>query len=116
MTEIIEEVKTSPAKAKGTAKKSAKKVKAPLIINGRYVATKKFEAKPKKGSKPYALSKKKIKVTLIKSTSGSLIRHQKTVQALGLTKIGTFKVHADNDAIRGMIQVVNHLVKVEEVK
>lgn len=49
MTEIIEEVKTSPAKAKGTAKKSAKKVKAPLIINGRYVATKKFEAKPKKG-------------------------------------------------------------------
>lgn len=57
---------------------------------------------------------KKIKVTLIKSTSGRLSKQQKTVQALGLSKIGQTVEHNDNPAIRGMIFVVKHLVEVSE--
>ena len=57
----------------------------------------------------------KIKVTLVRSTAGCLKKQIKTVEALGLGKIGTSKVHNDNDAIRGMIVVVSHLVAVEAV-
>lgn len=70
------------------------------------MATKKKEAAPAG----------KIKVTLVKSTIGCLDKQKKTVQALGLKKIRSSKVHCDNAAIRGMIFVVQHLVKVEPVE
>ncbi len=57
----------------------------------------------------------KIKVTLIKSTIGTLEKQKANVAALGLRKIGSSSVHEDNAAIRGMISVVSHLVKVESV-
>lgn len=56
----------------------------------------------------------KLKITLIKGTSNSLKNHQLTVQALGLKKISQVVEQEDNAAIRGMIQKVRHLVKVEE--
>lgn len=59
---------------------------------------------------------KKIKVTLVKSTIGCLDKQKKTVQALGLKKIRSSAIHNDNAAIRGMIFVVKHLVKVETVE
>ena len=58
----------------------------------------------------------KIKVTLIKSTIGCLDKQKKTVQALGLKKICSSAVHNDNAAVRGMIFVVKHMVKVEPVE
>ena len=58
----------------------------------------------------------KIKVTLVKSTISCLDKQKKTVQALGLKKIRSSAVHNDNAAIRGMIFVVKHLVKVEPVE
>ena len=58
----------------------------------------------------------KIKVTLVKSTIGWLEKQKKTVQALGLHKIRSSAIHEDNAAIRGMIFVVKHLVKVEPVE
>ena len=58
----------------------------------------------------------KIKVTLIKSTIGRVEKQQATVKALGLNKIGSSKEFEDNAAIRGMINKVSHLVKVEEVE
>ena len=58
----------------------------------------------------------KIKVTLVKSTIGCLEKQKKTVQALGLHKICSSAIHEDNAAIRGMIFVVKHLVKVEPVE
>lgn len=58
----------------------------------------------------------KIKVTLVKSTIACLKKHKQNVEALGLTKIGTFRVHEDNAAIRGMIAKVSHLVKVDSVE
>ena len=59
---------------------------------------------------------KKLKITLVKSTSGRLVKQQRTVQALGLKKINSTVVKDENPAIRGMIFVVKHLVSVEEVE
>lgn len=56
-----------------------------------------------------------IKITLVKSTIGAIPKHKKTVQALGLRKLQSSSVHQDNDAIRGMIKQVSHLVKVENI-
>ena len=55
----------------------------------------------------------KIKVTLVKSTIGALEKQKANVAALGLHKVGSFKVHEDNATTRGRIKVVSHLVKVE---
>jgi large subunit ribosomal protein L30 len=59
---------------------------------------------------------KKIKITLKKSTIGTLENQKANIEALGLKKIGQSKIHEDNPVIRGMIFKVKHLVTVEEVK
>jgi large subunit ribosomal protein L30 len=56
-----------------------------------------------------------IKVTLVRSKIGTLPKQRKTLEALGLGKINSSKVHQDNGAIRGMIRRVSHLVKIEEI-
>jgi large subunit ribosomal protein L30 len=56
---------------------------------------------------------KKIKLTLTRSISGRLKKQERTVQALGLKKIGESKIFTDGAAIRGMINVVSHMVTVE---
>ena len=58
---------------------------------------------------------KNLKITLAKSTIAALPKHKKTVRALGLRKTYHTVVQPDNDAIRGMIKQVRHLVKVEEI-
>jgi large subunit ribosomal protein L30 len=60
-------------------------------------------------------NEKQIKITLIKSTISSLKNHKATVQALGLRKVGQSVIKEDNEAIRGMIFKVQHLVEVEEI-
>ena len=90
--------------------------KAPLYIAGRYIVEKELPQKPAKGNVPYATATGKVKVTLVKRTNGCLKDQQATVEALGLTKIRTSNVLPDNDATRGMIFKVKHLVAVEEVK
>ena len=56
-----------------------------------------------------------LKITLVKSTIGAVPKNKKTVEALGLKKIGASVEGPDNKAVRGMIQQVRHLVKVEEI-
>jgi len=56
-----------------------------------------------------------LKVTLVKSTIASIPKHRKTVEALGLRKLHASNIHQDNEAIRGMLHKVRHLVKVEPV-
>lgn len=58
---------------------------------------------------------KELKITLVKSTIGAKPKHKKTVQALGLRKLNSSVVQQDNVAIRGMVNQVCHLVKVEEL-
>ena len=55
-----------------------------------------------------------LKVTLVKSTISAVPKHKKTVEALGLKKVGKTVVLPDNAATRGMVQQVSYLVKVEE--
>ncbi len=59
---------------------------------------------------------KKLKITLAKSTIAAIPKHKKTVKALGLHKTYHTVVQPDNDAIRGMIHQVKHLLKVEEIE
>ena len=60
------------------------------------------------------MADKKIKVTLVKSTIGAIPKHKATVAALGLKKLQSSNVLPDNEAVRGMVNQVRHLVKVEE--
>ena len=55
-----------------------------------------------------------LKITLVKSTIGAIPKQKATVAALGLKKIGQSVEKKNNDATKGMIQQVRHLVKVEE--
>jgi len=55
----------------------------------------------------------KIKVTKIKSTIEKEARVKKTMQALGLNKIGATNTMENTAAVAGMIRKVSHLVKVE---
>lgn len=57
----------------------------------------------------------KLKVTLVKSPIGAVPKHKKTVEALGLKKVNKTVELPDNEAVRGMIWHVKHLVKVEEI-
>ena len=59
---------------------------------------------------------KQLKITLVKSTNGCLEKQKKTVVALGLKKLNSTVIKQDNACTRGMIFVVKHLVKVEEVE
>ena len=56
-----------------------------------------------------------LKVTLVKSVIGCKKDQIATVEALGLKKIRDVKEHADTPQIRGMINKVSYLLKVEEV-
>ena len=56
----------------------------------------------------------KLKITLVKSPIGAVPKHRKTAEALGLKKMQKTVELPDNAAVRGMIQQVRHLVKVEE--
>ena len=55
-----------------------------------------------------------LKVTVVKTTIGAVPKHKKTVEALGLKKLHKTVELPDNEATRGMIKQVQHLVKVEE--
>lgn len=61
-------------------------------------------------------TEKKLRITLVRSVISSKQKHRKTVQALGLRKIRQTVEHRDNEAIRGMIARVGHLIEVEEVE
>ena len=57
----------------------------------------------------------KVRITLMKSTNKSKQDQKATVQALGLRKIRSVVEQNDTPQIRGMIQKVSHLLKVEEM-
>lgn len=57
----------------------------------------------------------KLKITLVKSPIGAIPKQRATVEALGLRKLNKIVELPDNDAVRGMVWHVKHLVKVEEI-
>ncbi len=58
---------------------------------------------------------KKLKITLVKSPIDRPERQKLTVKALGLNKTNSTKEVEATPQILGMIQKVNHLIKVEEI-
>lgn len=58
---------------------------------------------------------KKIKITQVKSVIKRLEKQKRTIQALGLGRPNNITVQPDNPMIRGMVEVVKHLVTVEEI-
>lgn len=55
----------------------------------------------------------KIKVTLVKSVAGTKRSHRDTVRGLGLRRINHTVELIDTAAVRGMINKVYYLVRVE---
>ncbi|GGW72666.1 50S ribosomal protein L30 [Alishewanella tabrizica] len=60
------------------------------------------------------MTKKTIKVTQVKSSIGRLPRHKASLMGLGLRRIGHTVEVEDTPSVRGMINVVYYMVKVEE--
>jgi large subunit ribosomal protein L30 len=59
------------------------------------------------------MAEAKIKVTLVKSTNGCKTGHRATVRGLGLRKLNQTVELVDTPAVRGMIERVNYLVRIE---
>jgi large subunit ribosomal protein L30 len=60
--------------------------------------------------------KGRIAVTQVRSQIGTLEGHRVTLRTLGLGRIGRTVVHTDTPQVRGMIDRVRHLVRVEPAK
>jgi large subunit ribosomal protein L30 len=56
-----------------------------------------------------------LKVTLVRSRIGIKPKQRGTLRALGLGRIGSQNTLPDRPEIRGMLNRVPHLVKVEEI-
>ncbi len=61
-------------------------------------------------------SKKKLRITWVKSGIGYSGRQKGTIRALGFRRLGDVVEHSNTAAIRGMVDKVSHLVQVEEIE
>ncbi len=59
------------------------------------------------------MSKKTVKVTLVRSPIGTRDSHRATVLGLGLKKMHQTRELEDTPAVRGMITKVSYLLRVE---
>jgi large subunit ribosomal protein L30 len=91
------------AKSEDTKVKAAPKAKAAAPV--------KAEAKVK--ASPKAKDGKMVKVTLVRSVIGRIEAHKATVKGLGLRRMHHTVELQDTPAIRGMINTVGYLLKVE---
>ena len=57
-----------------------------------------------------------LKITQVKSRIGASAQQRKNLDALGLKRINQSVEHSDSVIIKGMLERVKHLVKIEEVK
>jgi large subunit ribosomal protein L30 len=58
----------------------------------------------------------KLKVKQVRSKINCPLDQKRTLEALGLRKMGQVVEHDENPAILGMVNKVKHLVSVEETK
>ncbi|MCK7459265.1 MULTISPECIES: 50S ribosomal protein L30 [Idiomarina] len=59
------------------------------------------------------MANKTIKVTQTRSSIGRLPKHKATLRGLGLRRIGHTVELEDTAAVRGMVNRVNYMIKVE---
>ena len=58
---------------------------------------------------------KQISVTLVRSPVGTLPRHRECVRGLGLKKMNHTVVLEDTPSVRGMVDKIEYMVRVEQV-
>ena len=58
--------------------------------------------------------KKQIQVTLVRSPIGFQPKHRETVRGLGLKRMHQTVVLEDTPSVRGMVNRVDYMVRVEE--
>ena len=56
----------------------------------------------------------KLRITWVKSGIGYAVVQKKTLKALGFRRLNQSVIHNDCTSLRGMLNKVKHLVKVEE--
>jgi large subunit ribosomal protein L30 len=61
------------------------------------------------------MANKQVKVTLVRGLAGTIHHHRDTVRGLGLRRLNHSVVLEDTNAVRGMINKVQYLLRVEEV-
>ena len=105
MAEKKVEKKAAPKKV--APKKAAPKVAEIKVATSKVVETKKAPTKKAASTKPT------VSVTLVKSFYGRLPKHRATVTGLGLKRINHTVVLEDTPEVRGMINKVSYLLKVE---
>ncbi len=104
--EAAVEKKTRAKKAADTEaseKKTAKKATA-----------KKTAEKTEKVTKAKTAEEKKLEVTLVRGFSGKMKTQIAVAKSLGLHRIGDVSVQPDNDATRGKIAKIAHMLSVKE--
>ncbi|HHX66000.1 MAG TPA: 50S ribosomal protein L30 [Chloroflexi bacterium] len=57
----------------------------------------------------------KLLIKYVKSAIGYNVRQKRTIETLGLRRLGDVVEQDDTPVIRGMVNKVRHLVEVEEV-
>ena len=62
-----------------------------------------------------AKKQKQVRIELVKGLAGCLPKQRATVKALGLGKINSSVVKDATPDTMGMVRVVEHMVKVEEI-
>ena len=55
-----------------------------------------------------------LRITLVKSGIGYAADQKRTIKALGLKRLNQSVVHRDSSSLRGMVNKIRHLLKVEE--
>ncbi len=95
-------IETKAAPKKSTPKKVVAKVATSKVVETKKVPTKKSVS-----------TKSTVSVTLIKSFYGRLPKHRATVTGLGLKRINHTVILEDTPEVRGMINKVSYLLKVE---
>ena len=56
-----------------------------------------------------------LKITQVRGTAGTKQKQKDSLRTLGLKRINDSAVRPDTPAVRGLVNVVRHMVEVEEV-
>src|SRR5579862_9528011 len=72
-------------------------------------------AAPKPTPKPKRVPEKTVKVTQVRSPAGRFAYQRATLRGLGLDRINRSNVLEDTPAVRGMIERVRHLVRIDPI-
>lgn len=59
---------------------------------------------------------KRLRITWVKSAIGYSREQKETIRTIGLKRLGDQVEREDSPNLRGMVQKVSHLVKVEEIE